>query len=101
MKQAGVKANKKDRVKKKPQTVPLYKLFCFATPLDYFLMLVGTLAAMTHGASFPVFFIFFARLIETMGTNLFDVQMQSHAVQMVSNKASSHSLHVAFKFCLS
>lgn len=51
-----------------PMTVPCYKLFSYADSWDYFLMLVGGLAAITHGASIPVFFIFFGRLLDTLGS---------------------------------
>jgi hypothetical protein len=64
-------------------TVPLYKLFSFAAPLDYALMILGTLAALAHGTSFPVFFIFFSKLINEVASNFFNIPKQSEEVAKV------------------
>lgn len=64
-------------------TVPFYKLFSFAAPLDYALMILGTLAAFAHGASFPVFFIFFSKLINEVASNFFNIPKQSEEVAKV------------------
>jgi hypothetical protein len=64
-------------------TVPFYKLFSFAAPLDYALMIFGTLAAFAHGASFPVFFIFFSKLINEVASNFFNIPKQSEEVAKV------------------
>ncbi|CAK9214067.1 unnamed protein product [Sphagnum troendelagicum] len=61
-------------------TVPFYKLFSFAAPLDYALMILGTLAAFAHGTSFPVFFIFFSKLINEVASNFFNIPKQSEEV---------------------
>ncbi|KAH7281015.1 hypothetical protein KP509_36G025500 [Ceratopteris richardii] len=50
------------------RTIPVYKLFSFADKLDYLIMLIGSLGAAAHGAAVPVFFIFFGKLIDTMGS---------------------------------
>ncbi|TVU28082.1 hypothetical protein EJB05_19590 [Eragrostis curvula] len=47
--------------------VPFMKLFSFADQWDYVLMAVGSLGACAHGASVPVFFIFFGKLINIIG----------------------------------
>ncbi|KAK3154974.1 hypothetical protein QOZ80_2BG0197270 [Eleusine coracana subsp. coracana] len=47
--------------------VPFLKLFSFADRWDYVLMAVGSLGACAHGASVPVFFIFFGKLINIIG----------------------------------
>ncbi|CAL5054914.1 unnamed protein product [Urochloa decumbens] len=47
--------------------VPFLKLFSFADQWDYVLMAVGSLGACAHGASVPVFFIFFGKLINIIG----------------------------------
>ncbi len=64
-------------------TVPFYKLFSFAAPLDYALMILGTLAAFAHGTSFPVFFIFFSKLINEVASNFFNIPKQSEEVAKV------------------
>eukprot|EP00250_Pteridium_aquilinum_P022329 c25352_g1_i4 orf=3-1601(-) len=48
-------------------TVPFHKLFSYADAWDYILMIVGALAAGAHGASLPVFFIYFSKLLQTIG----------------------------------
>eukprot|EP00250_Pteridium_aquilinum_P022328 c25352_g1_i3 orf=1-3525(-) len=48
-------------------TVPFYKLFSYADAWDYILMIVGALAAGAHGVSLPVFFIYFGRLLHSLG----------------------------------
>ncbi|KAE8723614.1 ABC transporter B family member 2 [Hibiscus syriacus] len=50
------------RRKKKRKKVPLLKLFSFADFYDYVLMALGCIAACLHGASVPVFFVFFGKL---------------------------------------
>uniref|UniRef100_A0A0D3F972 MDR-like ABC transporter n=1 Tax=Oryza barthii TaxID=65489 RepID=A0A0D3F972_9ORYZ len=51
----------------KVEKVPFLKLFSFADRWDYMLMAVGSLGACAHGASVPVFFIFFGKLINIIG----------------------------------
>ena len=53
--------------KEKVEKVPFLKLFSFADRWDYVLMAVGSLGACAHGASVPVFFIFFGKLINIIG----------------------------------
>lgn len=53
--------------KAKKMSVPYYKLFSFADPLDWALMLLGTAGACLHGAALPVFFIPFGALINALG----------------------------------
>jgi ATP-binding cassette subfamily B (MDR/TAP) protein 1 len=49
------------------EKVPFMKLFSFADRWDYVLMAVGSVGACAHGASVPVFFIFFGKLINIIG----------------------------------
>ncbi|KAF5938715.1 hypothetical protein HYC85_022974 [Camellia sinensis] len=65
---------------KKPKKVPLMKLFAFANAFDYFLMLVGSIGACIHGASVPVFFIFFGKLINIIGMAYLFPAAASHRV---------------------
>lgn len=48
-------------------SVPFLKLFLFADFYDYVLMALGSVGACVHGASVPVFFIFFGKLINIVG----------------------------------
>ncbi|XP_041479457.1 ATP-dependent translocase ABCB1-like [Lytechinus variegatus] len=44
--------------------VPLSTLFRYATAFDYFIMVIGGLAALAHGAGWPVLNLFFGDLID-------------------------------------
>ncbi|CAL5191326.1 unnamed protein product [Lathyrus oleraceus] len=45
------------------------ELFRFADGLDYILMTVGTLRAIVHGCSLPLFLRFFVDLVNSFGSN--------------------------------
>eukprot|EP01112_Ceratiomyxa_fruticulosa_P021647 TRINITY_DN7692_c0_g1_i1.p1 TRINITY_DN7692_c0_g1~~TRINITY_DN7692_c0_g1_i1.p1 ORF type:complete len:553 (-),score=113.01 TRINITY_DN7692_c0_g1_i1:118-1776(-) len=47
-----------------PPMVPFFDLFKFASRLDVFLMIVGTLAAMANGAVMPLFSLVFGQFID-------------------------------------
>ncbi|XP_045813313.1 ABC transporter B family member 4-like [Trifolium pratense] len=64
-KQEGSEENKaKDE---KTNTVPLYKLFSFADPLDRLLMFVGTIGAIGNGISMPLMTLIFGNMINAFG----------------------------------
>nr|QVT92297.1 ABC transporter [Salvia miltiorrhiza] len=77
-----------DEVKKKKsgkrKTVGIGKMFSFADSYDYFLMFVGSIGACVHGASVPVFFIFFGKMINIIGLAYLFPQEASHKVAMYS-----------------
>lgn len=58
---------------KKPGNVPpsagFGELFRFADGLDYVLMGIGTVGAIVHGCSLPIFLRFFADLVNSFGSN--------------------------------
>ncbi|TKW41019.1 hypothetical protein SEVIR_1G286100v4 [Setaria viridis] len=58
---------KKKKAAEEVAKVPFLKLFSFADQWDCVLMAVGSLGACAHGASVPVFFIFFGKLINIIG----------------------------------
>ncbi|XP_058084469.1 ABC transporter B family member 10-like [Magnolia sinica] len=60
--------------------VSFFKLFAFADFYDYVLMTVGSLGACVHGASVPVFFIFFGKLINIIGIAYLFPASVSHKV---------------------
>ncbi|CAN1859957.1 ABC transporter B family member 2 [Linum perenne] len=64
--------------------VPLLKLFSFADLYDYFLMGLGSIGACVHGASVPVFFIFFGKLINIIGLAYLFPKEASHKVAKVA-----------------
>ncbi|KAF8027184.1 hypothetical protein BT93_E0177 [Corymbia citriodora subsp. variegata] len=70
--------------RKKPQRVPLLKLFSFADFYDCVLMAIGSVGACLHGASVPVFFIFFGKLINVIGMAYLFPKEASHKVAKYS-----------------
>lgn len=71
-----------EKVKKQQQQqkVPFLKLFSFADSYDYFLMALGSVGACIHGASVPVFFIYFGKLINIIGLAYLFPKEASHKV---------------------
>lgn len=61
------KAKQEEDKENKKRNVPLLKLFSFADSYDCVLMAIGSVGACVHGASVPVFFIFFGKLINIIG----------------------------------
>ncbi|XP_071480566.1 ATP-dependent translocase ABCB1-like [Diadema antillarum] len=55
---------KEDTPKEDGPKVPLTRLYRYATPLDGLLIFIGSLAAMVHGAAWPVLNIFFGNLVD-------------------------------------
>eukprot|EP00040_Diaphanoeca_grandis_P031275 m.186775 g.186775 ORF g.186775 m.186775 type:complete len:1305 (-) comp32280_c0_seq1:186-4100(-) len=70
LKDADVDDGKKKKKKDEPvETVPFKQLFRFASGFDKFLILLGTLGAVAHGAMFPLMIIFFGDVLENFGSN--------------------------------
>lgn len=72
-----------DESGKKPGRVSMLKLFAFADAYDCFLMFVGSIGACVHGASVPVFFIFFGKMINIIGLAYLFPAEASHKVAKV------------------
>ncbi|KAK7386619.1 hypothetical protein VNO78_26953 [Psophocarpus tetragonolobus] len=60
--------------------VPILKLFSFADFYDCVLMAVGSIGACVHGASVPVFFVFFGKIINVIGLAYLFPKEASHEV---------------------
>ncbi|KAK4252727.1 hypothetical protein QN277_014465 [Acacia crassicarpa] len=75
---------KEEGGKNKERKVPLLKLFSFADSYDFVLMTIGSIGACVHGASVPVFFIFFGKLINVIGLPSLFPQQASHQVAKYS-----------------
>lgn len=67
-----------------PPTAAFGDLFRFADALDYILMAVGTVGAIVHGCSLPVFLRFFANLVHSFGSNADDPELMVHQVIKVA-----------------
>lgn len=68
---------------KKPNRVSLLKLFTFADFYDCVLMVLGSIGAILHGVSVPVFFIYFGKLINIIGLAYLAPKTASHKVAKV------------------
>ena len=78
------KRKKKGEEKKQINKVSMLKLFSFADSYDCLLMAIGSVGACVHGASVPVFFIFFGKLINIIGMAYLFPKEASHKVAKVT-----------------
>ncbi|XP_008777170.2 ABC transporter B family member 2-like [Phoenix dactylifera] len=68
------------RKERKAQKIPFFKLFAFSDARDYVLMALGSVSACVHGASVPVFLIFFGKLIDVAAVGSSNPASVSHKV---------------------
>ena len=69
--------------KKKEQSLPFLQLFAFADKYDWFLMTLGSLGAVVHGSSMPVFFLLFGEMVNGFGKNQFNFHKMTSEVTKV------------------
>lgn len=62
------------------------ELFRFADGLDYVLMAIGSIGALVHGSSLPLFLRFFADLVNSFGSNANDVDKMMQEVLKVKKR---------------
>ncbi|KAJ0053668.1 hypothetical protein Pint_03486 [Pistacia integerrima] len=74
----------KKEEEKKPNRVSLLKLFTFADFYDCVLMVLGSIGAIIHGVSVPVFFIYFGKMINIIGLAYLAPKAASHKVAKYS-----------------
>ncbi|CAK7356101.1 unnamed protein product [Dovyalis caffra] len=86
---------------KRQQRVALSKLFAFADFYDYVLMGLGSVGACVHGASMPVFFVFFGKLINSIGISADAPQEASHRVAKVKESFLVMGMQLLAGFCIS
>ena len=87
---AGPEASGKKKEEEEAAKVPFLKLFSFADRWDCVLMAVGSLGACAHGASVPVFFIFFGKLINIIGlAYLFPTTVSSRVAKVRTSQSGS------------
>ncbi|KAL0344661.1 UNVERIFIED_CONTAM: ABC transporter B family member 1 [Sesamum radiatum] len=63
-----------------PPSVGFGELFRFADGLDYVLMTIGTVGAVVHGSSLPLFLRFFADLVNSFGSNANNVDKMTQEI---------------------
>jgi hypothetical protein len=68
------------------QVAPYFKLFSFADPLDYLLMILGTIGSIGNGMTLPIMTLILGGLINAFGDNQNDNQQVIHAVSKVRTK---------------
>lgn len=78
--------------KKKEQSLPFYQLFSFADKYDWLLMASGSVGAIIHGSSMPVFFLLFGEMVNGFGKNQSDLKKMTEEVSKVCNP-----IHQAFQ----
>jgi ATP-binding cassette, subfamily B (MDR/TAP), member 1 len=78
--------------------VGLLQLFRFADSLDYVLMAIGSVGALVHGCSLPVFLRFFADLVNSFGSNADDPDTMVREVVKVVQISYDNSLFSPCEF---
>ncbi|KAK7382939.1 hypothetical protein VNO78_28603 [Psophocarpus tetragonolobus] len=73
----------------KTQTVSFFGLFAAADATDCLLMFLGSVGSCVHGASLPVFFILFGRMIDSLGH-------LSNNPHKLSSRISEHALYLVY-----
>ena len=77
-----------------PPSVPFFRLFAYADPLDWLLMVVGSIAAAVHGAALPVYLYVLGRIINLFGQYQQDIlsksghQLSSSSFQSLADELS-------------
>lgn len=77
------KASLPEAEKKKEQSLPFYQLFSFADKYDWMLMISGSIGAIVHGSSMPVFFLLFGEMVNGFGKNQMDLNKMTQEVSKV------------------
>ncbi|KAG4969760.1 hypothetical protein JHK84_035870 [Glycine max] len=83
--------------KKKEQTLPFYKLFSFADKCDWMLMISGSIGAIVHGSSMPVFFLLFGEMVNGFGKNQMDLKKMTEEV----SKYALYFVYLGLVVCIS
>ncbi|KAM7279225.1 hypothetical protein ACFE04_006359 [Oxalis oulophora] len=86
-----------DAEKKKEQSLPFYQLFSFADKFDWLLMICGSIGAIIHGSSMPVFFLLFGEMVNGFGKNQADLHKMTQEV----SKYALYFVYLGLVVCLS
>lgn len=86
-----------DAEKKKDQSLPFYQLFSFADKYDWLLMISGSLGAIIHGSSMPVFFLLFGEMVNGFGKNQSDLKKMTQEV----SKYALYFVYLGLVVCFS
>ncbi|KAJ7970967.1 ABC transporter B family protein [Quillaja saponaria] len=83
--------------KKKEQSLPFFQLFSFADKYDWLLMISGSMGAIVHGASMPVFFLLFGQMVNGFGKNQSDLKKMTDEV----SKYALYFVYLGLVVCIS
>ncbi|XP_056169079.1 ABC transporter B family member 19 [Syzygium oleosum] len=86
-----------DAEKKKEQSLPFYQLFSFADKYDWLLMISGSVGAIIHGSSMPVFFLLFGEMVNGFGKNQSDLKKMTQEV----SKYALYFVYLGLVVCFS
>lgn len=75
--------NSHSKVNRERPSISFFGLFSAADRIDYLLMFLGSVGSCIHGAALPVFFIFFGRMIDSLGNLAVDPHKMSSQVSRV------------------
>lgn len=84
---------------KKKDSVSLMGLFGAADKLDCFLMILGALGACTLGATLPLFFVFFGKMLDSLGNLSTDPKALSSRVSQVSFRIKIYIFSLSLDVC--
>ncbi|CAI9758648.1 unnamed protein product [Fraxinus pennsylvanica] len=82
---------------KEEQSLPYYQLFSFADKYDWILMISGSIGAIIHGSSMPVFFLLFGEMVNGFGKNQMDLHKMTHEV----SKYALYFVYLGLVVCFS
>ncbi|ESQ34068.1 hypothetical protein EUTSA_v10006582mg [Eutrema salsugineum] len=82
-------SKEEENKKMKKESVSLMGLFSAADKVDWFLMFLGGLGACIHGATLPLFFVFFGKMLDSLG-NL------STDPKAISSRVSQNALYLVY-----
>ncbi|CAH9084545.1 unnamed protein product [Cuscuta europaea] len=83
--------------KKKEESIPFLQLFSFSDKYDWVLMVCGSLGAIVHGSSMPVFFLLFGEMVNGFGKNQEDMYKMTHEV----SKYALYFVYLGLIVCVS
>ncbi|KAJ9186430.1 hypothetical protein P3X46_002003 [Hevea brasiliensis] len=81
--------NSRSKMDQERPSISFFGLFSAADRIDYFLMFLGSVGSCIHGAALPVFFIFFGRMIDSLG----NLALDPHKM---SSQVSRHALYLVY-----
>lgn len=87
------KEEEKKKKNNKKESVSLIGLFSAADRVDCFLMFLGGLGACIHGCTLPLFFVFFGKMLDSLGNLSTDSKAISSRVSKVSQLHTLSSLY--------